>query len=305
MKKQNWPSRPGEAGDPECGPVLADAVGAELAAGSLARAGVLEVMAQLAILAGAPVLRALEQGPAARYKADLSPVTDADEAAEKIILGGLADRFPDVPAVAEEASAGGFTPTCGALFFLVDPLDGTREFLNRSQEFTVNIALVREGEPVAGVVYAPVLGDLWVGCSIPGSHIAARGHAEAGGAPPPFAQMRQIGARRRPATGLTALVSRSHPDSNVEPFLSGLPVVARRAMGSSLKFCVLAEGEADVYPRFGRTMEWDTAAGDAVLRAAGGVTLGPSGAPLRYGKAEAGFANPSFVAWGQAPGDDA
>lgn len=278
------------------------ALASSLLAAALVRAGLLETMAELAILAGAPVLRALEQGPAARYKADLSPVTDADEAAEKIILGGLASRFPDVPTVAEEASAGGFMPTCGDLFFLVDPLDGTREFLNRSQEFTVNIALVRDGEPVAGVVYAPVLGDLWIGCTIPGSRIAARGHAEAGGEPPPFAQMRKIRARRRPAKGLTALVSRSHPDPNVEPFLSGLPIVARRAMGSSLKFCVLAEGEADVYPRFSRTMEWDTAAGDAVLRAAGGITLDSVGAPLRYGKAEAGFANPSFVAWGRSPG---
>jgi len=301
MKQHDRPTLPGEASVSERGPAPPAALASSLLAAALVRAGVLETMAELAVLAGAPVLRALEQGPTARYKADLSPVTEADEAAEKIILGGLASRFPDVPAVAEEASAAGFTPTCGDLFFLVDPLDGTREFLNRSQEFTVNIALVRDGEPVAGVVYAPVLGDLWVGCSIPGSRIAARGHAEAGGALAPLAQMRKIRARRRPAKGLTALLSRSHPDPDVEPFLSGLPIVARRAMGSSLKFCVLAEGDADVYPRFGRTMEWDTAAGDAVLRAAGGITLDPAGAPLRYGKAEAGFANPSFVAWGRSP----
>src|SRR5690606_29017319 len=165
----------------------------------------------------------------------------------------------------------------------------------------VNIALVCEGSPIAGVVYAPAMRTLWAGARMGGAERAAKAHADPAHAAPPFAAMRPIHARRPPVAGLVALVSRSHASPRAEAFLAGLPIAGRRDMGSSLKFCLLAEGEADVYPRLSPTMEWDTAAGDAVLRAAGGATFDESGAALRYGKAQDNFRNSGFVAWGAPP----
>ncbi len=280
---------------------IEDADEAASALARLAQAGVVQAMADLSVLAGGEILRIMQQGFETRLKPDASPVTVCDEAAEQIILDRLAARFPDIPIVAEEAAAKGFTPACGDLFFLVDPLDGTREFVSGKTDFTVNIALVCKGAPVAGAVYAPVARSLWVGARMGAQERAATALAEPGGAAPPFETMRAIHARPRPAQGLVALVSRSHSSPLVDAYLAGLPIGVRRDMGSSLKFCLIAEGEGDVYPRMSPTMEWDTAAGDAILRAAGGATLDEGGALLRYGKAAEAFRNPNFIAWG-APG---
>lgn len=268
---------------------------------ALARAGVVQAMIDLAVAAGAEILRLKAGGVEARAKADDSPVTICDETAEKIILAGLAERYPDIPVVSEEAAAAGFMPACGDLFFLVDPLDGTKEFIAGKVDFTVNIALVAEGEPVAGAVYAPAMGALWAGARLDGLRRAARAAVRGGEPAPAFAAMADIRTRRRPAGGLVALASRSHSNDRVEAFLASLPLAERRDLGSSIKFCLIAEGQADVYPRFSPTMEWDTAAGDAVLRAAGGVACDSAGARLRYGRAGESFRNPDFIAWGAPP----
>jgi 3'(2'), 5'-bisphosphate nucleotidase len=239
----------------------------------------------LAERAGALILEHYRGEIAVRAKADASPVTVADEAAEAVILEGLAALTPEIPVVAEETVAAGRVPEVGAgRFWLVDPLDGTKEFLSRNGEFTVNIALIEGGEPVLGVVFAPALGKVWWG---------ARG---AGAWLRDAAGERPIAARPRPASGLVAVASRSHSDPETEAFLDEMGVAERISAGSSLKFCLVAEGRADVYPRFGRTMEWDTAAGHAVLSAAGGRVTTRDGAPFTYRKP--GFENPAFIACG-------
>jgi len=222
-------------------------------------------------------------------KADDSPVTLADQRAEAVILAGLAALAPGVPVVAEEAVAAGDVPEAAHAFWLVDPLDGTKEFIRRNGEFTVNIALVVAGWPVLGVVLAPALGDcghLYAGVAGQGATV------DRGAGPVP------ISSRAVPADGLTVVASRSHGDEQaLRQFLAGRPVVAQVSAGSSLKLCLVASGQADVYPRLGRTMEWDIAAGHAVLAAAGGrVLCVGDGQPLRYGKP--GFDNPHFAAWG-------
>jgi 3'(2'), 5'-bisphosphate nucleotidase len=252
-----------------------------------------EWFAELCVAAGAVVMEVYGGSCEARLKTDQSPVTEADERAEAVILAGLSKRMPGWPVLAEEAAARGEMPDAAARFILVDPLDGTREFLNRNGEFTVNIGLVADGVPVAGAVYAPVLGRLWSGGATAQVRMVAPGAALA-----QATGSRTIRTRAAPAVGLIALASRSHGDPETEALLSRLPVVERRAAGSSLKFCLVAEGEADMYPRFGPTMEWDTAAGEAVLRAAGGTVLDPAGGPFRYGKAEGRYRNGPFVAWG-------
>jgi 3'(2'), 5'-bisphosphate nucleotidase len=225
-----------------------------------------------------------------RQKSDSSPVTDADHAAEAIILSGLHRLTPGVPVVAEEEVAAGRMPEVGAgPFWLVDPLDGTKEFIKRNGEFTVNIALIEDGAPSLGVVSAPAQGVLWRG---------ARGHGAQrlldGGEPA------AIAVRHPPAQGYTVFASRSHSVfSQLDIWLrnNGIPVAERRQAGSSLKFCLLATGEGDIYPRFGPTMEWDTAAGQAVLEAAGGEVIDDSTRkPMRYGKP--GHRNHWFVARG-------
>lgn len=215
-------------------------------------------------------------------KADRSPVTAADEQAEAIIVAGLQQLTPGVPVVAEEAVSRGQVPATAAQFWLVDPLDGTREFVQRNGEFTVNIALVQDAVPVLGVVLAPALGRLF------GGVLGAGAFEQVGG------QRRPIGCRA-PPEALTVLCSRSHDDrAALEAFVQGRAVARWQPAGSSLKFALIAAGEGDLYPRLSRTMEWDTAAGDAVLRAAGGITEDLQGQPLRYGKPE--FENPHFVA---------
>ena len=223
---------------------------------------------------------------AAGRKADKSPVTEADVAAEKLILAALREAVPDVPVIAEEqAAAEGLPETVGRRFFLVDPLDGTKEFIARNGEFTVNIALIEDGMPVLGIVYLPARDEMYAGCA--GKVIRRRGGVE-----------EAIAARSLPASGAVMTISRSHAARElVKVEELGEHVASTIVAGSSLKFCRIAEGVADIYPRFGPTMEWDTAAGHAVLRAAGGSVTTLDGAPLRYGKP--GFRNPHFIARGR------
>ena len=244
-----------------------------------------EVLAQIAAEAGAVVMRHYRAGPLAgktfaREKSDRSPVTDADEEAERLILAALAKAFPGVAVVAEEEAAAGRMVEVANRFFLVDPLDGTKEFLTANGEFTVNIAEIQNGVPVAGAVYAPAKERMFFG-----------------GAGAAFENGKAIAARPVPADGLIAVGSRSHGDAVTDEFLKRWPVKSMVGIGSSLKFCLLAAGEADIYARGGPTMEWDTAAGHAVLLAAGGAVEDWHGAPFRYGKP--GFKNSAFVAFGK------
>jgi 3'(2'), 5'-bisphosphate nucleotidase len=228
-----------------------------------------------------------------RRKADLSPVSEADEAAEALLIPGVEKLLPGVPILAEEAvSRDGFVDV-GSEFVLIDPLDGTKEFVSRNGEFTVNVALIRDGSPVAGCVYAPARDRMFVG----GTR-AATGTVRPGADVP---DLTPTTTRPYPTEGLTVVTSRSHLDEDTKAFVERIGAVSTRDAGSSLKFCLVADGEADVYPRFGPTMEWDTAAGHAVLAAAGGVVVNPDGTPFRYAKAESGFRNGPFVAWGQEP----
>ncbi|MBW8283362.1 MAG: 3'(2'),5'-bisphosphate nucleotidase CysQ [Rhizobium sp.] len=259
------------------------------------RLRVIETFERAALAAGRTIMEVYEGGIHVTLKPDCSPVTEADERAEAVILGLLAEALPDVPVVAEEAVSAGRVPDVkGRSFILVDPIDGTKEFINRRAEFTVNIALIENGLPVAGIVYAPALGIAYVGSSAGAFKLTVNPNFT-------IADRRSITARVR-RTPPVAVASRSHNNAETEAFLATNGITEYRSIGSSLKFCLLAEGEADVYPRFGRTMEWDTAAGDAVLRAAGGETLSLGGTPLAYGKtmqaSDTDFANPFFIAWG-------
>ncbi len=251
----------------------------------LDRPALLQSLLPAALEAAAATLR-YYGNVSATAKADGSPVTAADEAAEAIILPALHDLTPEIPIVSEEAAAKGLTPkVTGPRFWLVDPLDGTKEFLSGNGEFTVNIALIEHGIPVLGVVVAPALGETYSGCGTGTATLTdARGK-------------RGICARAVPMAGLTVVGSRSHGDASaMENFLKGRQVAEFRAAGSSLKLCLIARGEADLYPRLGTTMEWDIAAGQAVLLAARGAVCTLDGAPLRYGKPD--YRNPHFFATG-------
>lgn len=242
-------------------------------------------LVQLAEQAGKAVLDVYASDFAARAKADQSPVTDADERAEAIILAGLKRLTPDIAIVAEESVAAGCVPDItGRTFWLVDPLDGTREFLSRNGEFTVNIALIEGGRPTLGVVHVPVPAVTYWSDGTAAFRRRGTGAAE------------PIRVRAPTADGLVVLASRSHRDARTDGYLATIKVKQLSYAGSSLKFCLLAEGTADHYPRLGRTMEWDTAAGHAVLIAAGGRVTAFDGRDLVYGKA--GFENPDFIARG-------
>ncbi len=248
--------------------------------------GIVRELRGIALAAGDAIMDVYESDFDVRSKDDRSPVTAADERAEDVIVSRLAGLAPDIPIVAEERVAAGDVPdVSGGRFWLVDPLDGTREFIDRNGEFTVNIALIEDGRPALGVVYAPARRRLYAAGG-PGAVLV-----EEGGGP-----ARAVAARAPPEDGLAVVASRSHRDSRTEGFLDALPVKELTAAGSSLKFCLVAAGEADVYPRFGRTMEWDTAAGHAVLAAAGGSVRTVDGDDLLYGKE--GFENPFFIARG-------
>lgn len=245
-------------------------------------------LVRIAREAGAAVMAHYGGPIEAQTKADQSPVTAADHAAEAIILKRLAETAPEIPVISEEAFAQGHVPTVGTRFFLVDPLDGTKEFISRNGEFTVNIALIVDRRPVLGVVYAPAKDRLFY-AEGPGRAFEIRAES---------ATPRPIAVRPKPADGLTAVASRSHRSAETEAYLTGFDIREFKPAGSSLKFCLIAAGQADLYPRHGPTMEWDTAAGHAVLAAAGGSVTLFDGTPLRYGKTEDGFRNPYFVARG-------
>jgi 3'(2'), 5'-bisphosphate nucleotidase len=227
-------------------------------------------------------------------KKDNSPVTEADAAAEKVILARLNEIIPGVPVVAEESFDAGAKNSAPERFILVDPLDGTREFIAGSHEFTVNIALVENNKPVVGCVYAPALSQMYVAGAD-----AYRKEVRPGDALPELDAMQKLATEPYPADGLRAMASRSHLDPETEALLKKLQVGTWKSAGSSLKFCMIAQGDGDIYPRLAPTMEWDTAAGHAVLTAAGGCVIGRDGSPFRYGKA--GFRNDGFVAWGREP----
>jgi 3'(2'), 5'-bisphosphate nucleotidase len=230
---------------------------------------------------------------AQRIKTDLTPVTNADEASEAVILEGLARLLPAIPVVSEE-SVGPDGPQIGASVVIVDPLDGTKEFLAGRDEFTVNVAIVTNGVPIAGLIAAPAQGMLWRGVvGAKAERLQMRWGAEA-------AQIYDHNTiRTRPAPErLIAATSRSHLDEQTEDFLARLPLAKRYLCGSSVKFCQLAQGEADIYPRLSPIREWDIAAGCAILAAAGGTVTDPQGGPLHFGRAEARFLVPGFIAWG-------
>jgi 3'(2'), 5'-bisphosphate nucleotidase len=246
----------------------------------------LSLAARLALEAGATILRIRKRGFDVLQKADRSPVTEADRESEAIIAAGLRAATPDIPVIAEEEVAAGRITAPAEQFWLVDPLDGTREFASGRDEFVVNIGLVRDGRAVLGVVGVPATAELYGG--IVGQGAWKR---SASGEMP-------IRARMPLAEGLTVVASRLHGDTaQLDAFLQGRKVVHTLNFGSSLKFCRLAEGVADLYPRFGRTMEWDTAAPQAVLEAAGGAVCTIDGAPLRYGKPA--WENPYFICTGR------
>jgi 3'(2'), 5'-bisphosphate nucleotidase len=247
----------------------------------------LNALTQLSI-AAANAIRGTLDG-SVRTKADGSPVTSADEAAEAVIADGLARLRGSFPVVSEESAEGTTLPAKSDCYYLVDPLDGTKEFIAGRDEYTVNIALLSEGFPVLGVITAPALGLIWRGI-VGRSAERLEFVAEKALSPKP------IHSRSAPAGELIVMVSRTHLDAPTEAYLQRLPHTRRIGCGSSLKFCRLAEGAADHYPRLGPTMDWDIAAGHAILVAAGGIVTQPDGSPLKYGTA--GLLIPSFLAWG-------
>jgi 3'(2'), 5'-bisphosphate nucleotidase len=225
-----------------------------------------------------------------RMKADDSPVTAADEASQAVILEGLARILPGVPIVSEE-SAGHDHEKLGESFLIVDPLDGTREFLAGRDEFTVNLAIISGGIPIAGIIAAPKRDRLWRGI-VGGKAERLRLLRDGVDQPHP------IHTREWPREGAVAAISRSHFDARTDAFLESLGPIQRLPSGSAIKFCQIAEGAADLYPRFATTCEWDVAAGHALVAAAGGIVRTAQGLPLVYGRADQDFRVPSFIAWG-------
>jgi 3'(2'), 5'-bisphosphate nucleotidase len=237
-------------------------------------------------------------GVAVETKADKSPVTVADRQSEAVILRGLARMVPGVPVVSEEAAAEGRVPTTGNSFFLVDPLDGTKPYIRGSNEFTINIALVVARQPVFGLVYAPAIPDLYV-TAAPDETLGGRVAPSSQARTLAECDLERLRTQVPDPNALRALTSQSHLNRKTRSFLEGYNIIEQRAVSSSLKFGLMARGEADIYPRVGPTSEWDTAAGHAVLAAAGGTVTTHTGEPLLYGKP--GFLNPDFVAWARAP----
>jgi 3'(2'), 5'-bisphosphate nucleotidase len=258
------------------------------------------ILTDAAARAGAAIMAHYAGGTEIEIKADSSPVTDADRDSQAIILEALKRLAPDTPIVSEEVATD-LTASLGPRFFLVDPLDGTKEFIKKRTDFTINVALVENEHPRFGLVYAPARSLLALTIS-DGKAVEITLDPDASGAD--FAKLAQTELRARIADpgALTAVVSLSHFDPETESFLSKHKIADRSSAGSAVKFLEIARGRADVYPRFGNTMEWDTAAGHAVLEAAGGYAVTVDGEPLRYGKIGAGLRNPGFVAWGPKTG---
>lgn len=252
-------------------------------------------LASIALDAGKLIMDIYSSDFAVERKDDASPVTDADAQAELLIMDGLMIAEPSLAVIAEEAMSAGQLPEHDTRFALVDPLDGTKEFINRNGQFTVNIGIIEHGKPVMGVVYAPAINRLFV-AEAPDKAWQADVKP---GEPVPASDARMpLHIRRCPEQGLTAIASKSHRSPETDTFLKKFKVNEIISAGSSLKFCLLAAGEADLYPRMGRTMEWDTAAGQAVAEAAGARVLTEDGEPLRYGKRERGYDNPHFIVYG-------
>jgi 3'(2'), 5'-bisphosphate nucleotidase len=250
--------------------------------------------------AGAAIMDIYGPGMNVRYKADSSPVTDADHASEDILLAALAGLAPDVPVISEEQAATGKLPQTGSLYFVVDPLDGTKEFLKLNDEFSINVGLIAGDKAIFGLIFAPAKADCFITL---GPKQAFRCVLQ-----PAHNPLLEETIEFTPLTGeaanrpFTAIVSRSHLRPETEAFLEQEGNPEREALGSALKFGMLAAGVADVYPRHGPTNEWDTAAGQAILEAAGGSVVTLDGKPFLYGKREQSYKNPPFIAWRRPPG---
>ncbi len=254
----------------------------------------LDDLTEIVARAAAATLAMPYSSVARRIKTDLTPVTAADDASEAVILEGLARLVPDLPVVSEESVMRSFGAPLPRSFLVVDPLDGTREFLAGRDEFTVNLAIVTGGAPLAGIIAAPAQGRLWRGIAGAGAERLnlrlGNDRVQTDG---------KVAIRTRPAPErLTVATSRSHLDEQTEDFLSRLPVAKRYLCGSAMKFCHVAQGDADVYPRLSPTSEWDVAAGQAILTAAGGIVTAPDHAALGYGGWQRKFRVPGFLAWG-------
>jgi 3'(2'), 5'-bisphosphate nucleotidase len=257
----------------------------------------LEALLPAVLAAGRAEMRHFGSGVAVETKADTTPVTVADHVAEEILLAGIGKAAPGIPVIAEEAVAAGKMPSIGNAFFLVDPLDGTRAFIRQSPEFTINIGLIENRCPVFGIIYAPALAQLFATLA-PDKAVEVAIAPDAGPASLADLRTKRLTTRKPNPQALVAFASRSHATESTDAFLQRLPIAEKRRASSSLKFCLIARGEADLYARLGQTSEWDTAAGHAILSAAGGTVTTLEGVPLQYGKSDAGFANPHFVAWG-------
>lgn len=240
---------------------------------------IIDTLLPFARKAGEAIMNVYEEGTDAETKSDGSPVTKADKAAEKILIDAIAKHFPEIATVSEENTSS-HDLQAPDIFFLVDPLDGTKEFLKRDGmgAFTVNIALIENNMPTMGIVFAPALDRMFYGAQNLGA----------------FENDKPIEARAVPIEKRIAVASQSHRDENTDRWLKENNIKKTISIGSSLKFALLACGEAHVYPRFSPTMEWDTAAGDAILRAAGGMMFNPDGRPFEYGKAD--YLNGGFIA---------
>lgn len=256
-----------------------------------------EVLSDAAAKAGAAIMAHYGALAEVEFKDDSSPVTKADRDADAILLAALSALAPSIPVVSEETASDRMAPL-GQSFFLVDPLDGTKEFIKKRTDFTVNVALIENRFPRFGLVYAPARALLTV-TPADGVAIEAEMAPDAKGADLNALDHKPLHARAANPAGLTALVSASHLDEKTEDFLTGFNVADRRGAGSSVKFIEIAKGNADLYPRLAPTMEWDTAAGQAVLEAAGGHVVDMNGARFSYGKTNAGLKNSNFIAWGR------
>jgi 3'(2'), 5'-bisphosphate nucleotidase len=257
-----------------------------------AAARLIEPLTELVARAGAAILKIDRRTMSKDGKADGSPVTEADLAADRVIAEGLARLVPEIPSLSEERSHLAQLPFTGS-FFLIDPLDGTKEFIAGRDEFTVNLALVTDGVPLLGIVGAPALGLIWRG-------LVGRGAERLIVSGTAFSAPVPIHTRPMPIAGKpwVAAVSRSHGDKRTEAFIDAWPGAVRRSLGSAVKFCRVAEGEVDIYPRLAPTCEWDVAAGHALVTAAGGKVTDSTGAALRFGAAREDFTVPEFIAWG-------
>lgn len=263
-------------------------------------AGLMESLTDLVAEAGAAILRVDRGAMTVEGKSDGSPVTEADLAADNVIAEGLARIAPGIPTLSEERTHLSTAPYSGS-FFLIDPLDGTQEFVARRDEYTVNLALISNGEPLLGIVGAPALGLIWRGLVGRGAErLLVTKDASARGAAQP------IKTRPTPPPGnpWVVTVSRSHGDKNTEAFIAKRPGAIRQITGSAVKFCRVAEGIADIYPRLSPTSEWDVAAGYAVVAAAGGKVTDGNGAPLRFGMRKGNYIVPDFIAWGDPSAAD-